>query len=468
MPNLLLINPPIARYDVSELAPPLGLLVLASQARAVGYDCRILDLNLPAYRSLGDDPETYYDQALENEAVEWADEVGITAMGVNSHVALTLGEQIRQRFGTPVTVGGPHLSSISGLVGSLFPALTVATPAFRLAAKATDWRRLESSFVDPEVLYSGFDLSPYFAANRRRVANVEAGRGCRYRCAFCYSPAAYPRWSNADVWEFVRGMKALEELGFRHAFVVNDNLTNDFNWFAGLLDSLASNSVMKWNGYATVRDLDLEIFSKLAAAGCGNIYVGVDAATPRLRRLWGKNFFRHDEQVIDLVSAASAAGVDITAALILLGGSDSSDDVAALDLALRLRRAGAQIRLSLLTAYPGTRISQGEVAYSEAKASVLMDLPLVVVENPLAQQFPSSFPWHAAAVRQSDWERIVLAVHGVQTAFLASEDALPESGRDLWRTAMEAAKRVQLLPTLHKVELRGTLERQLRALFEVW
>jgi hypothetical protein len=470
MKKLLLINPPISRYDTGELAPPLGLLVLAHQARNLGLECRILDLNLPDFRHAGDNPDSFYENVVKHADVSWADEIGITSMGVNSHVAYLMAKRISDELGTPITLGGHHLSAIADLVHQLWPEVVVATPAFRAAANSHDWRRMDQPVADYGDLYEDFDLSPYFAANERRVANVEAGRGCRYNCAFCYSPVAHAGWYTRSPSEVAMGFRSLASRGFTHAFVVDDNMTNDRVWLRHLTEVLSYDCALSWNGYATVRDLDPDVMEPLVDAGCKNLYLGVDAATPRLKRRWGKNFFRSGDEVVKLVSAASSAGLGLTAAFILLWESESRDNIEALELALRLRRAGAEIRLSILTPYPGTRVDGGELVYTEVKPSILMDLPVVVVENPLARTYPEFFPWHAAPAACDEWQKMVLAVHAAQTAFLgAPEDGLPDDGTELWRAAISAAQQVQKLQEVHKVELRARLSDGMRrASLEVW
>ena len=473
MAKLVLINPPLSRYDSRELAPPLGLLILASQARARGLEATILDLNLPEYRDLGDNPDRFYKDVLQHASFQGATEVGITSMGVNSHVALSLAALIDDELRIPVHVGGPHLSSIGAVAKRLAPYARVWDGEARTRLSNRDWQHADSpglTWAGIHELFSGFDLSPYFRANSRRVANLEAGRGCRYNCAFCYSPATHDRWITVNPDLVHEAFSALKELGFAHVFLVDDNLTNDSSWLSDLSVVFRKSPTLSWNGYATVRDLRPEMMERLVSAGCSNLYLGVDAVAPTLQKAWRKRFFTSLNEVIQLVATASTEGMSITAALILTpAGGDAPENTTAIDAALKLRQAGAEIRLSILTPYPGTAVQAGSLSYSEARPAVLMDLPRVVVENPFARLYPASFPWHAAPSDGTGWEETVLAVSALQTALMEDDlERLPKTATAAWHSAVRAARLVALEPAIHKVDLRGRLREGLQAALEVW
>src|SRR5262249_15135687 len=70
-------------------------------------------------------------------------------------------------------------------------------------------------------------LEDYFAANPRRLLNYETGRGCIYRCSFCYSPGHWGQGEQAKpADQVVAEVARLRDLGARHLFFVQDNLLN--------------------------------------------------------------------------------------------------------------------------------------------------------------------------------------------------------------------------------------------------
>jgi|CXWL01.1.fsa_nt_gi hypothetical protein len=468
--KLLLINPPLGQFDSAELAPPLGLLQLAANARAADVEVQLLDLNLLVHRPASDSPDGFYDHVVELAAAAHADEVGITSMGVNSHVAVCLANRLAEELCTPVVLGGHHLSTIAPLVESIcHPMVVVATPALRASSDGSArWWGLRPSQTPLEVtdLFAVVSLPAYFRDNRRRLANIELAPGCKYQCAFCYSPAAHPEWVALRPSAAVGAFGALSDLGFRHAFVVDDNLTNSPVILRDFCTALhEARTGLTWNGYATLPDLDPELLALMRKAGCTNLYLGIDSADPAQQSSWRKRFYKSTRALISLLEAASDVGMTLTCAFILdpaPGGEVATSS--SLELAAILRNHGAAIRLSVLTSYPGSALAsrqrppEGVDAYSEARPAILMDLPAVVVTNPLAREYPDAFPWHRASLPEPDWTKFLLSVHTAQTVL---NDATPPdmSGRRLWQTCCDAAATLEAIPLIRKVFLRDEARR---------
>ncbi|MFY9821363.1 MAG: radical SAM protein [Thermoanaerobaculia bacterium] len=467
--SLLLLNPPVSRYDSAEISPPLSLLNLAQAARRRGIETSLLDLNLPPHREMADYPDLYYNYVLELVALSGAREVGITSMGVNSHLAISLANLIYEHLGVPVVLGGIHLSSISDAVRSLCPTLScLATPSLRDSPEKRDrWWASDQSRVkgcDAAVgifdLFSAVDLDLYFSSNPRRVANLETGSGCKYNCSFCYSPTVHPAWFNKSTDDILSSFDALRDLGFTHVFLVQDNLLNDSVWLETLARKLSSsNSALPWNGYATLPDLKPSMLPLLAEAKCRNLYIGIDSVDQAQQKSWNKRFLRDGVTIQELVRLGVDAGVTLTCAFII--DPDPSAEAAtfsALDLALRLRSMGAEIRLSVLTPYPSTKFFCSEsLVYSEERTAVLMDLPEVVVRNPYAPLFVDAFPWHSRPSIASHWQEFLLAVNAAQT-IISSDDKgessiLELSGEKFWRHCQDIVEQVSLIDEVHKTEL---------------
>lgn len=455
MTDVLLINPPLARYDYAELAPPLSLLTLAANIRSSGRDCRILDLNLPEHRAFGDSVKGFYSHVREAVANAAPREVGITSMGVNSHVALEIAIDAARSVDR-VAVGGVHISSISDGITDLLPSNVIIAPPMR-RANGTAWWNSTVGALSCSQLLADFDIEPYFTANPRHVGNLEVGVGCKYRCAFCYSPTTYSSWSNAAIDHVVNEFMLMERIGFAHLFLVGDNLTNDPVWFAEVNRALvAARTTLTWNGYATLPDLSEGLVESAAAAGCTNLYLGIDAVSPEQQQRWRKGFSKNTGRLRNLLAAARNTSMQITCAFVLdVRPEVDIDTVASLDLAGELRALGADIRLAVLTEYPETALFNLEqrLQYSEMRPSILMDLPAVVIENRFAPEHPSIFPWHTRPLAEPSWTNRLLAVHAAQTLLQSSLD-LPDTGEDLWRTCLKIAQEISCVPTIHKVELK--------------
>lgn len=456
MTDILLINPPLSRYDTLELAPPLGLLMLANNVRHLGFSCVITDMNLPEYRHLGDDPELFYSATRAIVAQEQAAVVGITSMGVNTHVAIRAACEISP-FVQTVVLGGIHASAIAEEIAALVPSNVVVAPA-RRDANGTAWWSSACENAPLCELIEGFDVAPYLTANLRRVVNLEPTRGCKYNCAFCYSPVANPAPLHQSVARVAQDLATAFERGFRHAFLVGDNLTNDVRWFRQFVATIADGSTnLTWNGYATLPDLTAHDVEMAARSGCTSLYLGVDAVTPRQQREWRKSFVKDRVKLDSLLEAAAGSPLQLTFAFIVdLRPSCDDDTLTTLEFARQLASAGADIRLSTLTEYPETDVFGVSVAprYSEDKLAILMDLPAVVVENPLARRAPRLFPWHTRPLGAQEWRRRLLAVYVAQRS-------LPPGGplgqrwvrKPLWRACLDVASELMKIDEIHKTDL---------------
>jgi len=479
--RVLLINPPLTRYDRAEIAPPLALLSLAREAKLAGHDAQVLDLNLPRFREWGDDPDSFYDKSVELVACLRPDQVGITSMGVNSHVAIELANQILDKLGVECVLGGVHASNISDYIENDFPLLAVAKTG-KLKQRALEkfnWissqKLLGQNFKNNHIrdFYEFVDLEEYFSENGTKLANYESGVGCKYRCDFCYRPNLPGEWFDYPPEYVAQRFLELKEIGFEQVFLVQDNLVNDYNSALNLGKTLIkANSTIKWKAYATFPELDTNLLDVLNEAGCNDLYVGVDVTEKSHQREWHKSFLKNPTKLEKLIQASS---IGLTCAFILDPNPDRiSSLLSNIEVALSCVIAGASVRFSMFDVYPGSNtegsISNSMFEYTEWKSLILSDIPKVSRVNAFARLSPHKFPWHSQIKYPIDYEVFVLAVHITQTIFIDLEHrAKFVSGRDLepknfWLKCNLIAKEVLKVDAIHKTELRN-LEREVAKSF---
>lgn len=416
--NVVLVNPPNHRFDVDDLAPPLGLLMLAESLMEVGANSSVVDFNLDSCRELMPSPSDFYYVACERILALDPDLVGFTSMGINSHVALELARQLKIRKTSLVTVfGGPHFASIAFelkkefdwvnyVVGGpgeaslprLIGALNGERPIGQPAANARSVAR--TRLRHPWSAYSAINLAEYFATNPRRVLNLETGRGCKFKCKFCYSPTHWREHFEFDLANVTQDFKEAARVGARHLFLVQDNFLNDRCSAAALCLNLADiPDIPSWNCYGTLRDIDEEMAGYLGRAGCIAIYIGIDAVTSLQKRQFGKSAFKDEHECTEKVKALVANSITPTCAFILdpLTWSDEEID-ATLRLAMALRLLGAQLSLHFLTVYNNTAVATQAAPvtiYDDFRVRLMFDCPEIVRRNPIAITHPSLFPFHA-------------------------------------------------------------------------
>lgn len=410
MNTLALINPPNHRHDVYNLAPPLGLLALAKVAEAAGWTVKIIDFDLPEFRELADSPPTFYEAAAKHISSFCPDIVGITSMGVNAHVALIIAKAVKDLCPkVKIVVGGPFFASIAKFVSQIEPSVDVVIKGegeleFASLLRAISYRDVSieppnRDLAHPFSSYRLIDLDRYFESNSRRLLNYESGRGCVFRCSFCYSPAHYKGPYSVTAEQFRSDFEHLSALGAKHIFVVNDNFLNNPKESLALCHSLTrANIDLTWNCYATLPQLTVPVAEALAEAGCTSVYFGVDAVSPPQQKLFKKRFFRDTEDLLSKVQALVKLGISPTCAFIFGLFTPKTEEIAAtLRTAALCAAEGAKIRFNALAHYPGTPIALGgaEPCYSEARSRIMLDCPKVVIENPFAKRCPEHFPFHS-------------------------------------------------------------------------
>jgi hypothetical protein len=459
MRRLLFVNPPVGRYDEAEIAPPLSLLTLAAGGAERGHAVQVLDLNLPEHRARADH-DSFYEYAIEQISTEEPSDVFVTSMGVNTHVAIKLASAVTKELGIPADIGGIHASSVAPQLRRYLHAnVTIADRFAPLPFSAQPLSPRSAVAAIANLV----NRESYFSANPRRLVNLESGRGCKYRCGFCYSPTVHSKWATYEVDEVVAAFEDLDRLGFEHAFLVDDNLVNSRSWFVELCKALSRQCSLTWNGYATLLDLTPELIELAAAAGCTNLYLGIDAVDPAQQHEWNKAFYKDAARLQRLLDAAArTASLQLTCAFILdlTSTADASTELT-LQVAAHAAFLGADIRLSVLTPYANTPIAASnlDLTYSSARPAILFDLPSIAVTNELGIRAPRLFPWHARplSIASDDWQLRLLAVHAAQV-LLESYDSLNAGlceTSQIWQHCLAIAAEEERCARIHKTELKS-------------
>lgn len=482
--KVVLVNPPNNYDDSFELAPPLGLLSLASALADEAVDVVILDFNL---RSIADHDfvdRDFYARAVREIAAEGPDVVGLTSMVVNSHVALELARRLRaEDRDVKIVLGGTHFSAIAEEVLTLYDWIDFVvvgegeTPFRQLlgmlrgpltALNGVAYRdgdrvvvgsrsRLYADADDiPQPSWQLVDLQPYFDWNPDRVIDYEPGRGCVYKCSFCYSPVHYGSGAQSKTAaRIVEDLELLQKLGARHVFFVQDNFLNNGRLAMEICEAIAAQSIpLTWNCYTTLPQMTPPVLAALGRAGCVNAFTGVDAVNEECQREFRKRLYRGWEPLERTLRTAVGHGVTPTCAFLVENPSAGVDRVdRTLITALFARCCGAGLRLNTLTLYNGTTTAlalQGQtVTYSELKPRLLLDCPPLVEVNDYARDHPSLFPFHSTFLAPEVWERFATGMHVAYTLFHAFPMTLyrwaTEDGGSLWTMLERVSKGLDLV-----------------------
>ena len=471
--KLLLVNPPNGRFDRTYLAPPLGLLTLAAAVRQQGHEAHLLDLNLEVLADSSFGGEELYDRAFEMIARVKPDAVGFTSMCLESHVSLKLAQRIKSASPEVITIfGGTHFGAIArellenfdfvdfvvsgeaehalqsildgGLKGS--PKLPTNTHyRHEGGVRSGLIEQVRPSMEDlPFPAYDLADLDRYFSLNPARLLNYEAGRGCVFKCSFCYSPFQYgDAVRNKNPERVVEDLRKLSRLGARHVFFVQDNLLNSPRWASDLCWQVAAADLpLTWECYATYPQLKDSLIDSLAEAGCKGIFTGIDAVAHESQERLNKPFLRDWEAVSRKLARCLERGIQPLCAFILEEPEqDQKKNEAAITTALRCVGIGCEVHLNTLSIYNHTALdgvsTPARFSYSSAKVELLMDAPEVVRVNDFAKRLPQLFPYHCTTSDVRLWEGFVAKVHTLSTLVAGLRRTLSryvvEEGNSIWK-----------------------------------
>ncbi len=216
--------------------------------------------------------------------------------------------------------------------------------------------------------FEGVDYPRIIAANRG-FAEVIAGRGCALRCHYCHNDAmveilrrhspepparkAFCRRRPVD-----RVLAELEEVQHRfgaelRAFVFSDdNFAASRSWLRDFAPRYQARVGLPFVCNAIPEQVDPEVATLLADAGCNLVKFGVESGAERVRReVLGRRL--SEPRLADAVTALGAVGVN-TRAYVLLGapGETAAEMEATVSLCARLRFDS--VRPAILTPFPGT------------------------------------------------------------------------------------------------------------------
>ncbi|HUN86668.1 MAG TPA: radical SAM protein [Terracidiphilus sp.] len=423
--RVVLINPPRTNFDCEELAPPLGLIRLAQVALRCGWQATIEDFNLlwhldPALRA------SFYDTALERLLDIDASIYGFTSMAVDSHIALELSRRLKRvRPACQVVLGGVHFSAIADRVAVLYPWVDVvlsgeAEQSFAEMLKPGTRVGSNDLQLSPAVL-DQLHLPGYFYVNPRRMLNFETGRGCIFKCAFCYSPGHYSAVRNFPIPQVLEQMSHLSEFGIKHVWFVEDNFLNDRVRAKELCRQLMHlESGITWSCYATFPQMNEDVIEMMGQAGCTEVFCGVDAVGTVAERAFQKAFLRGETPITTKARQLTEAGIRPTFAFLVApfsheAGPGFDETVLA---ALEARVAGAFTLLNPLSLYAGTvayRRSDFRFEPDRLQAQIMMDLPDVAESNPFAESHPQLFPFHSRYVEEGEWQSFLLQTRCIST-----------------------------------------------------
>ncbi len=346
--SLLLINPKRKlRYlwDFRELCDVMG------------KKTPVPPLSLPTVAALT--PDHYHIRIIDEdvELIDFSlkpDIVGITALGNTVKRGYEIADRFREK-NIPVVMGGPQVSF--NVEQTLDHADTVvigeAEGAWQHCLKDFEKGGLKPSYKSTSAC--AYHTSPVprwdlIQTEKIMAMPVQVSRGCPYKCEFCVVRNMLGRRHRyREIDDVIAEIQALPK---RQLTFADDNLTADKHYAHELMDRLKPLKV-SWMCQASLDVCeDSKLLTKMAAAGCTSILIGIESLDDASLQEAGKhqNKIEKFEKGIETIHNH---GIHVIGSFIVGFDTDNLDAFDGI-FDFTLKNGITMISLNVLTAYPGT------------------------------------------------------------------------------------------------------------------
>ena len=389
MLNVFFATPPLSfekRYGSfaggGSAAPSLGILMLAATAREEGCACTVIDASALALTEA---------ELLERLAAVCPDVLCLSSTTLAIFNAGDFAVAAKRLLpALTVVVGGPHVTAAPLETMERFPALDIAVVGEGEMTLAELLRVLQESrplagvaglvIRDGETLHatgrrpfiSDLDALPFpawdllegfpgrylpapFKVRQLPAATLVTSRGCPNACIFCDRSVFGTSCHAYSAGYVVRQMVELHQRYGIREFSFEDDT---FITFKARLREICERLIelrlgISWSCLGRVNHVTAENLRLMRQAGCWQIGYGIESGSPEILSLINKRVTL--DQVAEAVHMTREVGIR-TKGFFILGHPGETRETLAMTTELALELPLNDIRVSLITPFPGTEL----------------------------------------------------------------------------------------------------------------
>jgi radical SAM superfamily enzyme YgiQ (UPF0313 family)/predicted pyridoxine 5'-phosphate oxidase superfamily flavin-nucleotide-binding protein len=297
---------------------PAGLLSLKAYAEQAGVndDIRVTELNGLINAGFVPNDDAFYNRLASIVLKPGDGMVGLMTDADSLHHTVTMARIMKQRSPeTLICLGGPASSPISELMLERFPFIDMITRGEAELTFAETLQHLDTGRELGDILGLTWRNDGKIIANRDRQVlpdlndlpipefdaygmdpdaafYLDVGRGCPFKCHFC---ATAPFWNRRyrmkSIARIVEEMTLLrDQYNRNHVGYSHDIFTTNKEWTLKFCRELIDHPLgMTWACSTRTDVIDRQVLEAMAAAGCVEIYYGIETGSQEMQKTIHKN-----------------------------------------------------------------------------------------------------------------------------------------------------------------------------------
>jgi len=364
---------PESLNKVRGVLPPLGLAYIAAYLESKGHSISIIDA--PA-------------ENLNKEQVQARlKEISPTVVGITATTSCLEGAleaaSLAKESGALVVIGGPQMSAYPketlsysfvdfGIIGDGEVPMTELLEALQykkdyanvpgLVYKKNGSVIQNEAFVLkdlnalPAPAFHLLPLKQYTSIiSSEHMITMISGRGCPYRCGFCFTQPTDKFYRMIDPAKVVDEMEmVVKRYGIKEIMFYDDTIVVNRSHVEGICkEILARGLKVRWESPCRVDTVDKELLALMAKSGCFRLRFGVESGNEEILRLMNKRIKL--EQVSRVFQWCKELGME-TFAYFIIGYARENEKTMqdTIDFAIRLNPD--YVMFTVATPYPFTHL----------------------------------------------------------------------------------------------------------------
>lgn len=389
----VLVSPPAKWMHADIPYPPLGIAYLSAISNELGIETSVIDAQFPDYSSKMSELDKQQKTRL----------IGITSTLIQLPEAINIAKKVKvSNPNSVVVLGGAGPNCLAPEV--LFQYSDDSVDLVCQGEGEMTWKEIVSRFVGsdnkngelnkPQYLFENVqgtlikDGSSYIQNHSRpQIENLDTipmpdlkaieaekyielwrknggmgsisifpSRGCPFSCIFCDKTIFGKRFRHHSPGRIVDEMEriARDYKPIDDIFLFDDNLSTNREVMTNMcLEIERRNLKVNWSCQARVNTVDYELLKTMSRAGCGEIYFGVESASPHLLKYLGKNI--SPEQAIEAITLSRKAGMKPGCFLMVGVPGETKEDIDVLEKFIQQSQP-SYVGFSVLIPFPGTEL----------------------------------------------------------------------------------------------------------------